>query len=69
MMIELSPTAYTALCGLVMDTMLTDSDAAPLMHRVMRELGSVASGGMIPSELVEDPSRLEALRRAGLVAR
>ncbi|MER2520740.1 MAG: hypothetical protein ABTQ34_08655 [Bdellovibrionales bacterium] len=69
MMIELSPTAYTVLCGLVMDNMMTDSDAAPLLRRVAQELGAIASGGMIPSELVEDPTRLEALRRAGFVAR
>lgn len=69
MMIELSTAAYTALCGLVLDAMVTDSDAAPLMRRVMQELKGVASGGMLPSELVEDPGRLEALRCAGFVAR
>lgn len=68
-MIELSTTAYTAICGLVLDTMLTDSDAEPLMRRVMQELKAVAAGGMLPSELVEDPSRLEALRSAGFVSR
>lgn len=69
MMIELSTTAYTALCGLVMDAMMADSDASPLMSRVLQELKGISEGGMMPSELVEDPTRLEALRRAGVVGR
>ncbi len=69
MMIELSTTAYTMICGLVMDNLMTDSDAAPLLRRVEEELRAVAAGGMLPSELVEDPARLESLRRAGFVAR
>lgn len=68
-MIELSTTAYTALCGLVMDAMMADSDASPLMSRVLQELKGISEGGMMPSELVEDPTRLEALRRAGVVGR
>ncbi len=67
MLVELSPVTYLALCGLVRDALLNTSDATPLLNRVASELASATAGGMIPSELVEQPERLEALRRAGFV--
>jgi hypothetical protein len=67
--VELSPVAYLALCGLVDDALITQSDATPLLTRVAEELRSATAGGMIPSELVEEPTRLEALRRAGFAGR
>jgi hypothetical protein len=66
--VELSPVAYLALCGLVRDALLNESDAAPLLEKVAKELASVTAGGMIPSDLLENPERLEALRRAGFAA-
>ena len=65
MLVELSPVAYLALCGLVRDALLDDSDASPLLRRVATELDSATAGGMIPSELTEHPAHLEALRRVG----
>ena len=67
MLVELSPVAYMALCGLVQDAMQHDSDASPLLKRVAKELSNVAAGGMIPSELVENPILIEALRRSGAI--
>lgn len=67
MVVELSPVAYMALCGLVRDALQHASDATPLLNRVANELASATAGGMIPSELVENPDRLEALRRSGFV--
>ena len=69
MLVELSPVAYLAICGLVKDAMMTDTDASALLERVAKELGSATAGGMIPSELAEQPERLEALRRAGFAGR
>ena len=68
MLIELSPAAYLALCGLVQDALVNESDATPLLKRVARELGSATASGMIPSDLVENPVHIEALRRAGFAA-
>jgi len=64
-LVELSPVAYLALCGLVRDALMNPNDATPLLNRVAKELGSATAGGMIPSELVEQPEKLDALRRAG----
>ena len=68
MLVELSPTAYLALCGLVRDALEVDSDATVLLQRVANELSGATAGGMIPSELVERPERVEALRRGGFMA-
>ena len=67
MLVELSPAAYMALCGLVRDAMLNETDASILLARVAKELRSATAGGMIPSELAENPSQLEALRRSGFL--
>ncbi len=67
MLVDLSPAAYLALCGLVRDALLSPSDASPLLNKVAQELSSAVAGGMIPAELVEQPERLESLRRAGFV--
>ncbi|MDD4617425.1 MAG: hypothetical protein PHW76_10060 [Alphaproteobacteria bacterium] len=69
MLVELSPTTYLTLCGLVSDALQVKSDAAPLLRRAERELSGVTAGDMIPSELVEQPERLESLRRAGYARR
>ncbi len=68
MLVELSPLAYLALCGLVSDALEIDSDASPLLHRVADELKGAMAGGMISSELAEQPTHLEALRRGGYLA-
>lgn len=68
MLVELSPVAYLALCGLVQDALLDPSDATPLLQRVAKELRSATAGGMIPSELTEQPEHLESLRRAGMAS-
>jgi hypothetical protein len=65
MLVELSPVTYIAICGLVRDALLHDSDAAPLLKRVLAELGDATAGGMIPSELLEHPHHIQALRRVG----
>ncbi|NTU76846.1 MAG: hypothetical protein HGA90_03395, partial [Alphaproteobacteria bacterium] len=62
-----SPAVYLALCGLVRDAMEVDSDAAPLLQQAFDELSGVAAGGMIPSELTEDPDHLTALRQGGFL--
>ena len=68
MLVELSPVSYLALCGLVQDALQEPSDATLILTRVQKELKSVAAGGMIPSELTEQPEHLVALRRAGMVS-
>lgn len=68
MLVELSPVSYLALCGLVQDALLDQSDATPLLQRVARELKNATSGGMISSELTEQPEHLESLRRAGMAS-
>jgi hypothetical protein len=67
-LVELSPAAYLALCGLVRDALLNDTDAAPLLNRVAKEL-SGALADSIPDDLSEQPERVEALRRAGFAGR
>ncbi|HAX91116.1 MAG TPA: hypothetical protein DCY07_02775 [Rhodospirillaceae bacterium] len=67
MLVELSPTAYLALCGLVRDAMEVESDASVLLGNVAEELMGAMAGGMISSELAENPARLDALRRGGFL--
>ena len=64
-LVELSPTTYLTLCGLVSDALQHPSDATPLLVRAGKELSNATAGGMIPSELVEQPEYIENLRRAG----
>ena len=68
MLVELSPVSYLALCGLVQDALLHPSDATLLLTRAAKELKSATAGGMIPSELTEQPEHLEALRRSGMAS-
>jgi hypothetical protein len=68
-LVELSPVTYLALCGLVSDAMQHPSDAMPILARAAKELSSATAGGMIPSELVEQPEYMENLRRAGFAGR
>lgn len=67
MLVELSPKAYLALCGLVRDALEIESDATPLLQRVADELMGASAGNMISSDLAEEPQHLEALRRAGFL--
>lgn len=67
MLVELSPEAYLAVCGLVRDALEMDTDASHLLNRVAAELSGVFAGGMISSELAEDPENLDALRRGGFL--
>lgn len=67
MLVELSPVAYLALCGLVRDALQHPSDATPLLNRIAQELAGATAGNTIPSELAEDPARIEALRRGGFI--
>jgi hypothetical protein len=67
-LVELSPVSYLALCGLVQDALLHPSDATLLLTRVSKELRNATAGGMIPSELTEQPEHLEALRRSGMAS-
>lgn len=69
MLIEISPTTYLALCGLVSDSLMYPSDATPILRRAEVELRSATAAGMIPSELVEQPECMENLRRAGFARR
>lgn len=68
-LVELSPVTYLALCGLVSDAMQQPSDATPILARAAKELSNATAGGMIPSELVEQPEYLENLRQAGFAGR
>ncbi len=65
MLIEMSPTAYLTICGLVRDALEVDSDANVLLASVAEELMNVTAGDMISSELLEEPEHMEALRRGG----
>jgi hypothetical protein len=67
-LVELSPKAYLTLCGLVRDALEVDSDAKALLENAADELMGVMAGGMISSELAEQPKNLEALRRGGFLA-
>lgn len=69
MLVEVSPATYLALCGLVSDALLEPSDATPLLIRAAKELGYATAGGMIPSDLLEQPEHLENLRQAGYASR
>ncbi len=69
MLVEVSPATYLALCGLVSDALQHPSDATPILLRAAKELGGATAGGMIPSELVEQPEYLENLRQAGFARR
>jgi len=68
-LVEVSPQTYIALCGLIADALQSPSDATPILVRAAKELGGVMAGGMIPSELLEDPEHMENLRRAGFAGR
>ena len=68
MLVELTPATYLLLTALVQDALLHESDAMPLLKRAAQELEATTGGGLVPSELIEEPERLEALRRAGLAA-
>lgn len=68
-LVEVSPATYLALCGLVSDALQHPSDATPILLRAAQELGGVTTGGMIPSELLEQPEHMENLRRAGFAGR
>ena len=69
MLVEVSPATYLTLCGLVSDALQHSSDATPILLRAAKELGSATAGGMISSELLEQPEHLEHLRRAGFAGR
>jgi len=69
MLVEVSPATYLALCGLVSDALQHPSDATAILVRAAKELGTATAGGMIPSELVEQPEYMENLRRAGFAGR
>jgi hypothetical protein len=66
-LVELSPQAYLTLCALVRDALEFPSDAEPVLQRAANELMGATAGGMIPSELAEDPEHLSALRRGGFL--
>ena len=65
MLVELSPVSYLALCGLVRDALQVNSDATPLLNRIVKELSAATAGGVIPHDLAEQPGHVEALRRGG----
>ncbi|MGE0108897.1 MAG: hypothetical protein AB7S81_03925 [Bdellovibrionales bacterium] len=65
MLVELTPSAYLTICGLVRDALEVDSDASDILVNVAKELMLVTAGGMISSELLEEPRHMEALRRGG----
>ena len=67
-LVELSPIAYLALCGLVRDALEVESDASALLRRVVQELAGAMAGGMVSSELAEQPEHLDALRRGGFLS-
>ncbi len=69
MLVEVTPATYLALCGLVSDALQHPSDATAILVRAAKELGTATAGNMIPSELLEEPERMENLRRAGFVGR
>jgi hypothetical protein len=69
-MVELSPGTYIALLALVREELehAHDSDAAPLLKRAETELArAVANDHTVHDDLVDQPDRVEALRRAGIV--
>jgi hypothetical protein len=67
-LVELSPSVYIALCGLVQEAMQVSSDATPLLQKVAGELAQATSGEVIPADFAEKPERMELLRKAGLAA-
>ena len=69
MILDVSPSTYIALCGLVSDALQEPSDATPILARAAKELGGVTASGMIPSELLEQPEHMENLRQAGYARR
>ena len=69
MLVEITPATYLALCGLVSDALQYPSDATPILQRAEKELCNATAGGMISSELVEQPEYMENLRRAGYAHR
>ncbi|MDP9128383.1 MAG: hypothetical protein M3N08_09020 [Pseudomonadota bacterium] len=65
MIVELSPTAYVALCGLVQDALQHQSDATALLKRVARELAGATANDSVPAEAIEHTEQAAILRRAG----
>jgi hypothetical protein len=66
-LVELSPQAYLTLCALVRDALEVATDADAILQRAAHELMGATAGGMIPSELAEEPEHLTALRRGGFL--
>ncbi|NBX74815.1 MAG: hypothetical protein EBZ69_01625 [Alphaproteobacteria bacterium] len=64
MNISMTPATYVALCGLVLDAMQKDSDAAPLLKQAAAELAAAISG-QLPAELASNARMVEALERTG----
>ncbi len=67
MLVELTPAAYLALCGLVRDALEMETDASPLLTRVEAELMGATTSDLNTAELVENPAQAEALRRGGFM--
>lgn len=50
-LVELSPSSYLLLCGLVKDALEVNSDATPLLKRLASELKTAISNQPVPIEL------------------
>ncbi len=68
MRVEISPTVYLVLCGLVRDAMEVQSDAEPLLRKAAVELASAMAEA--PDDIAEEISdRAAAITDMGNVAR
>ena len=59
MRVNLSPTVYLALCGLVKDALEVPSDADPLMRQAALELASAATEELPDEIKAKAPAILE----------
>lgn len=65
MRVDMSPSVFLALCGLVKDAMEVQSDAAPILRKAALELAAAAAGIENPPEV---EARVSAISEMGLSA-
>jgi hypothetical protein len=71
MRLNVSPSVYLALCGLVKDALEVESDAQALMQQAAQELASAAaaSADEIPEEVMERVDAIIEMRDAATAPR
>ncbi|MBI3419914.1 MAG: hypothetical protein HY053_07270 [Proteobacteria bacterium] len=67
MRMNLSPSVYLALCGLVKDALEVPNDAEPVLHKAAVELAAAVTGPEeVPAEVTERLSEIVEMRDGAL---